>query len=126
MVAVVRPLSQTPSLKQAVSVPISTAADGFGDIVDTKGLSLTAVALSSVWDSATLSFRVGASTSAMYRLMNSTNSQFIVTATSSQVHYVDPNIFAGFQYIQPVSGTTTVPQTTATSVTFFLAPTNHI
>jgi hypothetical protein len=108
------------------SVPISTAADALGDIVDTKGLTLTGVALSSVWDSAVLSFKVGASTSAMYKLMSSTNSQFIVTATSSQVHYISPDIFAGFQYIQPVSGTTVVAQTTATSVTFFLAPIHPI
>lgn len=128
MVAVVRPLSQAPSLKQAVAVPISTAADGAGDICDTKGLNLTGVSLSTVWTSAYLSFKVGNSTSAMYRLMNSTNSQFIVTTTSSQAHYISPDIFAGFQYIQPISDGSTgaVAQTTATSVTFYLAPTHPV
>jgi hypothetical protein len=122
--AIVYPTQQVPSLKQSVSLAISTAADGLGDVLDTKGLTLTGVALSSVWDSAYLSFRVGNSTSAMYTLMNSTNSQFIVTATSSQVHYISPDIFAGFQYIQPVSDGSTgaVAQTTATSLTAFLAP----
>lgn len=118
------PEQQIPGLKQTVSLAISTAADGLGDVLDTKGLTLTGIAVSTVWTSADVTFKVGNSTSALYNLRNSTNAEFTVTCTSSQAHYIDPNVFAGFQYIQPRSGTagSVVAQTTATSITAFLAP----
>ena len=118
------PEQQIPGLKQSVSLSISTAADGLGDVLDTKGLTLTGIALSTVWTSAGITFKVGNSTSAMYSLFNSTNSEFLLTCTSSQVHYISPDVFSGFQYIQPRSGIqgTVVAQTTATTITAFLAP----
>lgn len=116
------PEKQIPGLKQTVSLAISTAADGLADVLDTKGLTLTGIALTTVWTSAAVTFKVGNSTSAMYNLMNSTNAEYTVTCTSSQAHYIDPQIFAGFQYIQPRSGTagSVVAQTTATSINVFL------
>lgn len=118
------PEKQIPGLKQTVSLAISTAADGLGDVLDTKGLTLTGIALSTVWTSADITFKVGNSTSALYSLRNSTNAEYTLTCTSSQVHWIDPDIFSGFQYIQPRSGTagSVVAQTTATNVTAFLAP----
>lgn len=120
--AIVYPEHQRAGLKPAVTVSISTASDGLGDVCDTKGLSLLAVAMSSVWTSATMTFKAGTSTSNMASLFNTTGAEFTLTCTSSQVHYVDPSVFAGFRYIQPRSGTagSVVAQTTATSVQFIL------
>jgi hypothetical protein len=122
--AIVYPEQQTPTLKQAVTVSISTAADGLGDILDTKGLAVSAVSLSTVWTSAVLTFRAGNSTSTIYPLFGSTGAELVVTATSSQTVWLNPDAFRGLRYIQPVSGnsTTIVAQTTATNVKFHVSP----
>lgn len=116
--AIVQAGSPRPDVKQVVTLAMTTAADGRADILDTRGLALAAVSLSTVWTSAVMSFRCGNSTATMAPLFSSTLGEYTITCTSSQMYYVNPDIFRGFRYIQPVSGnsTTIVAQTTATSI----------
>ena len=118
------PIYPVPDYREVVTVPITTAANAQGDIVDCKGKHLAAVGLSTVWTSAVMSFRAGNSTGTMAPVYGTTGGEFTLNCTSSQIYWISQDVFRGLRYIQPVSGnsTTLVAQTTATSVYFHLAP----
>lgn len=92
-----------PEIKTAV-ITIATSAT-VSAAVDLDGTHLFAIetpaALTSTW----VNFQVSADNVTFSALYDSGGTQVSATVAPSRVIYLDPSIFAGFQYLKLVAGT---------------------
>ena len=123
--ALVYPQTKSASLRSWGTVNLSTNTDGVtnSDVLDTGGLAIGAIALSSLAsNSCNYTLNVSVDTTGTLQLpLNSTGSIITIgtTATASQqrTFLLDPALFAGFRFVQLVSNTTSAAAANATGAT---------
>lgn len=130
--ALVYTKEKAPQARTWGTVALSTNADGItgADIIDCGGLSLAAIELSTVCTDANYSLKVGIdSTAVMQTLLGTTGNTVTFGSTGAGVTTgktigFDPAPFAGFRFLQVMSGVpgTAIANASGATARLYFAP----
>jgi len=95
---------KAPTMKDYLSVAISTAANGKSAAVDLGGHTLCSVSMSTAgWTNATLTFEGSVDGTKFGPVYGSTGNQITLTTTASRHVAVNPDNFRGLRHLKLVS-----------------------
>lgn len=111
-----------PSKRSWAALTLSTAADGLSEEMDIGGATIAAIAMSTAWTAADLTFKVRPLRTIDYLdVYGSTGGEVTYTVAASRVVTFDPAFWLGFQFIQFRSGVTAAPVAQAEERTLHVA-----
>lgn len=103
------------------AVSVSTSSDGLSSLISIKDGSLTSIQMSTAWTDAAVTFKgsINGSTT-LSDIYTSTGGELSYTSSAQRLVMVDPNLFAGVEYLQLRSGTSSAPVAQAAARTLYL------
>jgi hypothetical protein len=110
---------------ELISINISTAADGQSGVVDLTGHVPVAIAMSTSWTTASMTFLAATAESGNFQsVFGSTGDELTISADASRFIALSPLTSAGFRFLKIRSGTsgTPVAQAAERSLTLVCRP----
>jgi hypothetical protein len=83
----IKPARRTPDQRSVVGTTISSAVDGFSEVIDCGGLVPTAIEFSTAWTAAGVGFHVGRSSDSLSPLFHGTSGGFLSSTGSTPMPF---------------------------------------